>query len=95
MGNPWFLSTIALGEYYCLLKDELNKTGKLTSVLSKNLSDMTENQFKRVLFHSDRVGHLSEQFNHVTGTMQGAVDLTWSHNSFMTAMIRCHLLGKN
>ena len=94
MGNPWFLSTIALGEYYCLLKDELNKTGKLTSLLSKNLTDMTENQFKRVLFQSDRVGHLSEQFNHVTGTMQGAVDLTWSHNSFMTAMMRCHLLGK-
>lgn len=92
LGNPWFLSTLALGEYYCLLKDELNKSGQLSKALSKSLSDMTEGQFKRVLYHSDRKGHLSEQFNHETGHMQGAVDLTWSHNSFMTAMMRCHFL---
>lgn len=92
LGNPWFLSTLALGEYYCLLKDELNKSGKLTTNLSKELTDMTELQFKRVLFHSDRKGHLSEQFNHNNGLMQGAVDLTWSHNAFMTAMMRCHLI---
>jgi glucoamylase len=94
LGNPWFLSTLALGEYYCLLKDELMKNGKLTRVLAKDLSDMTENQFKRALFHSDRKGHISEQFNHETGIMQGAVDLTWSHNSFMTAMMRCRLVKK-
>ena len=94
LGNPWFLSTLALGEYYCLLKDELMKNGKLTKVLAKDLSDMTENQFKRALFHSDRKGHISEQFNHETGIMQGAVDLTWSHNSFMTAMMRCRLVKK-
>lgn len=92
LGNPWFLSTLALGEYFCLLKDELMKSGKLTKTLSRDLTDMTEKQFKRALFHSDRQGHLSEQFNHDNGLMQGAVDLTWSHNSFMTAMMRCHLV---
>ena len=92
LGNPWFLSTLALGEYFCLLKDELEKNGELTKVLAKDLSELTEKQFKRALFHSDRKGHISEQFNHETGIMQGAVDLTWSHNSFMTAMMRCHLI---
>lgn len=77
-GNPWFLSTLALGEYYCLL--------------NQKSTDVTEKQFIRALFHSDRKGSLSEQFNHTTGTMQGARELTWSHNSFMTAMMRCKLL---
>lgn len=94
LGNPWFLSTLALGEYYCLLKQELTKDRKISSLLAKNLSSLTEKQFQRALFHSDRQGHLSEQFNHQSGNMQGAVDLTWSHNAFMTAMLRCHLLEK-
>ena len=89
LGNPWFLSTLALGEYFCLVKDEMSKQGILSKNLNKELTDATEEQFKRVLFHSDRQGHLSEQFNHDNGIMQGAVDLTWSHNSFMTAMMRC------
>lgn len=81
-GNPWFLSTIALAEYYCLLNQQTNP-----EVRKRN--DLIEKQFQRVLFHSDREGHLSEQFHFQNGLMQGAVDLTWSHNSFMTAMMRC------
>jgi len=82
-GNPWFLSTLALGEYYCLLRNETK---------NRKLTDLVEKQFNRVLFHSDRQGHLSEQFNQTSGTMQGARDLTWSHNAFMTAMMRCGLI---
>jgi glucoamylase len=74
VGNPWFLSTLALGEYYCLTK---NADFKM--------------QFERSLFHSDRKGGLSEQMNHQTGYMQGARDLTWSHNAFITAVLRCKL----
>jgi GH15 family glucan-1,4-alpha-glucosidase len=37
---------------------------------------------------------MSEQFNQNNGIMQGAVDLTWSHNAFMTAMMRCNFLKK-
>ncbi len=81
-GNPWFLSTMALGEYYCQLKKQLKQN-------PKKQDDLIEKQFQRVLFHSDREGHLSEQFHHENGLMQGAVDLTWSHNSFMTAMMSC------
>ncbi len=85
VGNPWFLATLALGEYYCQARNE-----------TKNLkyNDLIEKQFARALFHSDRQGGMSEQFNHMTGTMQGAIELTWSHNSFMTAMMRCGLVSK-
>ncbi len=89
LGNPWFLATMALGEYYCLIKDDLAQKGQMSKDLQLALDEAIENQFTRVLFHSDRTGHLSEQFHHQTGNMQGAVDLTWSHNSFMTAMMRC------
>lgn len=75
-GNPWFLSTLALGEFHCLY--------------SRNKS-LVEKQFARALFHSDRKGSMSEQFNQNTGHMQGAYELTWSHNAFMTAMMRCGL----
>jgi glucoamylase len=80
VGNPWFLSTLALGEYYCLSQEETK---------SPKFNELIEKQFSRVLFHSDRKGGLSEQFNHMNGYMQGAHELTWSHNAFMTAMMRC------
>lgn len=83
IGNPWFLSTLALGEYYCHSKTETKKL---------KYNDLIEKQFSRALFHSDRKGGFSEQFNHQTGLMQGARELTWSHNAFMTAMMRCGLL---
>jgi glucoamylase len=79
LGNPWFLSTLALAEYSCLL----NRGAKST---------LAEKQFQRVLFHSGRSGSFSEQFNRESGYMQGAVELTWSHNSFLTATQRCGLL---
>lgn len=75
-GNPWFLSTLALGEYHCL---------------ATNNKLMAAKQFNRVMFHS-HLGHLSEQLNRETGFMQGAEDLTWSHNAFLTAMVRCGLV---
>jgi len=71
-GNPWFLTTLALGEYYCLSNN-------------KNF----EKQFQRALFHSAKNGEMSEQINRENGYMQGAYELTWSHNAFMTAMMRC------
>ncbi|HXH30198.1 MAG TPA: glycoside hydrolase family 15 protein [Bacteriovoracaceae bacterium] len=82
-GNPWFLSTLALGEYMCLLRTETK---------SQKMNDMIEKQFSRALFHSDRKGSMSEQFNSTSGLMQGARQLTWSHNAFMTAMMRCGLV---
>lgn len=83
VGNPWFLATLALGEYYCLAGTEAR---------SLKFADEVEKQFARALYHSDRKGSMSEQFNHGNGGMQGATELTWSHNAFMTAMMRCNLV---
>jgi glucoamylase len=83
-GNPWFLATLGLGEYLCQAKGE--------SRHSKFYDPLIEKQFLRVLFHSDRKGSLSEQFNSESGLMQGAHELTWSHSAFMTAYMRCGFL---
>ena len=80
-GNPWFLATLAVAEYECLA----NRGQK---------SKVAEAQFARALFHTDRQGGMSEQFNRDSGTMQGAYDLTWSHNSYLTASMRCGMLKK-
>jgi glucoamylase len=79
-GNPWFLATLALGESFCLAQNETK---------DRRYQELTEKQFARALFHSDRRGAMSEQFNRDTGRMQGAYELTWSHSAFMTAMMRC------
>ena len=75
-GNPWILSTLALGEYYCLAH-------------GPRYEALAEKQFQRVLFHSDAAGALDEQIDRETGFMQGAIELTWSHSAFITAMMRC------
>lgn len=80
-GNPWFLTTLALGEFYCLANNGVK-------------TNIAEKQFARALFHSDRKGRLDEQMNFRTGNMQGAYDLTWSHGAFLTAMMRCKLIKK-
>ncbi|KAL6710044.1 Glucoamylase, intracellular sporulation-specific [Coniothyrium glycines] len=36
--------------------------------------------------HVDAEGHMSEQFDRVTGYMRGAVDLTWSYGAFLSAV---------
>lgn len=41
--------------------------------------------FRRIKYHTPANGHLSEEFNRDTGVPQGAVDLTWSYASVLTA----------
>lgn len=41
---------------------------------------------KRVQYHTGADGQLSEQFNRVTGFLQGAPNLGWSYASFITAL---------
>jgi glucoamylase len=78
-GNPWFLSTLALAEYYC----DLDKSSKAESMA----------QFDRVLYHTNSTGDLSEQFNKGSGIEQGAVDLTWSYTAYITAYRACFSNG--
>jgi glucoamylase len=81
VGNPWFLSTLALGEHYCLANGGRH-------------NELAEKQFLRAIFHSDRKGRMDEQINLEHGIMQGARELTWSHGAFMTAMMRCGLVKR-
>jgi glucoamylase len=85
-GNPWFLTTLALGEFLCQARNESRNT--------KFYGPLIEKQFQRALFHSDRKGSMAEQFNYRTGIMQGARELTWSHSAFMTAYMRCGFFNK-
>ncbi|CCE62797.1 hypothetical protein TPHA_0D01570 [Tetrapisispora phaffii CBS 4417] len=59
---------------------------------SRSFNQTLENLFKYgdsfldcVREHSSEEGNLSEQFNKYTGFLQGAQDLTWSYNSFLSA----------
>lgn len=83
-GNPWFLTTNAFGEYYCLLsKLSVNASDK-NAYLEKGLGFLN-----RSLFHSDTNGNMSEQFNRDSGYMQGAIQLTWSYVSYLRAYRAC------
>ncbi|KAI8614500.1 Six-hairpin glycosidase-like protein [Chytriomyces sp. MP71] len=42
----------------------------------------------------DTVGSISEEFNRQTGLMQGAIELTWSHASFLTMSFQRSSTGK-
>ncbi len=78
-GNPWFLLTNAMAEYYLNL-----------SHLSKNKKDQkryamqAEKFLLRVKKHMSSEGRMAEQFDMHTGFMLGAKDLTWSYASFLT-----------
>jgi glucoamylase len=44
-----------------------------------------DDMLRRVHFHSDSSGSISEQFNRYSGYMQSAANLTWSYASILTA----------
>ena len=69
-GNPWVLATAAFAEFYYKVGDQKKGDAFL----------------KRLQYHSNPDGSLSEQINQDTGFMQGARDLTWSYASFLTAL---------
>jgi glucoamylase len=75
-GNPWFLSTLALAEFYC----DVNKAANHDKAMA---------QFDRVIHHMNAAGDLSEQFSRANGFEQGAHDLTWSYTSYITAYRAC------
>jgi glucoamylase len=72
-GNPWFLATLGLAEYYCRI----------------GWKDQAQNQFRRVLHHRGNSNALAEQFDRKTGYQRGARQLTWSHTAFISAYLAC------
>jgi glucoamylase len=76
-GNPWILCTLAVAEIYYLKAYSLNDF----SFFKK--ADLF---LKRLQYHSREDGGLAEQLHKDTGYQLGAVDLTWSHASFLTTL---------
>ncbi|MCB0357072.1 MAG: glycoside hydrolase family 15 protein [Bdellovibrionales bacterium] len=83
-GNPWFLTTLALAEYYYKLAVEMH---------DRTFVEKADKTLERVLFHAGPDGSMAEQMNLYTGFMESARDLTWSYASFITAM-RARKLAK-
>ncbi len=91
-GNPWFLTTLALAEYYYRLAKEVKDSGKNLVGFSERGRDLVlklqrhgDEFLNRARFHMGD-NRMSEQINRQSGYMQGAHDLTWSYASFLTAI---------
>lgn len=69
-GNPWFLTTAALAEYYYL-------RGHLAQ---------GDAYMARIKIHLPENGAMDEQIDRDSGYMLSARDLTWSYASFITAV---------
>jgi glucoamylase len=118
-GNPWVLTTAALGEFHYRVAKGLTAQGELKltdinvnffrSTLPSEAANLTPGKslragqplfkkmvtalrntgdsfLKRIQFHKNADGSLSEQINRYTGFMQGAPKLTWSSASVITAI---------
>lgn len=88
-GNPWFILTLALGEYHFQkAKSEcLSATGSDAYILARDHFIKGNAQLMRVKIHQDSEFNMDEQFNKTTGYMQGARDLTWSYTSLLNSLI--------
>ena len=70
-GNPWFICTLWLAEWY-IAKNELDKGLKL---------------MKWVVDRASRTGILAEQINPYTNESLSVAPLTWSHSTFVLTVI--------
>ena len=89
VGNPWFILTLALGEYHflkakalCAFMSDANNTALISDHLKKGNA-----QLQRVRQHQDSEFRMDEQFNRHHGYMQGARDLTWSYTSLINTIL--------
>lgn len=87
--NPWFLATLALGEFACDLKAVGYKASTGLGSSPAELTQVAFNQFNRVLYHMNADGALSEQFNRDNGFEMSAPHLTWSYTSYLSAYRAC------
>lgn len=80
-GNPWYLCTLALSEFYYKLSVLETQTP-----LKKIYFNKAEAFLSRVKKHVNGDGSLSEQFNRDSGFAEGAVHLTWSYAAYITTI---------
>ncbi len=84
LGNPWFILTATMAEYYFTLADNLalNKENKKQAIQYINQGDSYLKLIKK--YAPDM--NMSEQINLNTGAQQGAISLTWSYVSVLRAI---------
>jgi len=73
-GHPWFITTLALAEFYCHQNNTQNKMSeKELNYISTVHRHMNQSTFQ-----------MDEQFSKDHGHMLSAVDLTWSYAAYLT-----------
>jgi glucoamylase len=91
-GNPWFLTTLAVAEYYYklgLYDVQMNRSNGSKYLA---LGDMF---LQRVRKHVDAQLHMSEQMDRNNGFLLSAPDLSWSYASLLTAVNARSRLSRN
>ncbi|PWY56947.1 glucoamylase [Legionella qingyii] len=84
IGNPWFILTATMAEYYYTLADNLPLTKANQSTIAKHIQ-AGDNYLKLIKKYGKDM-KLSEQINLNTGSQQGAPSLTWSYVAVLRAI---------
>lgn len=84
LGNPWFILTATVAEYYFTCAKDLPKTfaNKERIALYIKMGDA----YLALIKHYAPDMNLDEQINLNTGVQQGATSLTWSYTSLLRAI---------
>lgn len=86
-GNPWVLSTLAIAEYYYKSAVEVAKSKKNGIKEIQKYINTGDSFVKRVQFHANPDGSLSEQMDRYSGYMTSAPELTWNYAAIITAYL--------
>ncbi|MCP4179903.1 MAG: hypothetical protein GY756_19250 [bacterium] len=81
LGNPWFICSTALAQYYYILAKELNKYEYI--IKGNSVMDMV---FKYVGSKNNNSGNkytMSEQINRTTGAQTSFHNLSWSYAQYL------------
>ncbi|MCL9683297.1 glycoside hydrolase family 15 protein [Legionella sp. EUR-108] len=84
LGNPWFILTATMAEYYFTLAEKLALTPENKPLIMKYLH-IGDNYLRLIKKYAPEM-YLNEQINLNTGIQQGAASLTWSYVSVLRAV---------
>ncbi|WP_428414144.1 glycoside hydrolase family 15 protein [Legionella sp.] len=83
-GNPWFILTATMAEYYYALADMLSAKQNQNALMKKYIE--TGDAYLELVKKYAPDMNLAEQVNLNTGVQQGAKSLTWSYVSILHAL---------
>lgn len=84
LGNPWFILTATMAEYYYTLAEQLPDNTKKKNLFHDYVK--TGDDYLRLIKKYAPTMTMSEQINLNTGVQQGAETLTWSYTSVLRAI---------